>query len=136
MEPTRTEYDDAPINSDAHLLDLIIPYRYIITLPTQASPAYGLILLSNRQVTWTVNIPESFVTCIPNALRETILSHTPTVTRAATILARPARDECFVYCLAFQDLTTSHCYRLFRDAAISTLHHHLSPHTSTATKTL
>ena len=83
IEPPPTEYDDEPITSDTHLMDPTVPYRYIITLPTQSPPAYGLILLSNRQVTWTVNILESFVTCIPNALREAILSHTPTVTRAA-----------------------------------------------------
>jgi len=101
IEPPPTEYDDEPIISDTHTMDPTIPYRYIITLPTQPPPAYGLILLSNRQVTWTASIPESFVTCIPNALREAILSHTPTVTRAATTQIGLARDDCSVYCHAF-----------------------------------
>jgi hypothetical protein len=50
VEPPSTEYDDEPIRSNTHLLDPSIPYRYTITLPTQSSPAYGLILLSSRQV--------------------------------------------------------------------------------------
>ena len=79
-----------------------MPYRYTISLPTQSPPAYGLILLSSRQVIWSVDIPDTFVPAdIPNPLRDAIFSHTLTVTRAATIPAKLARDECSIYCLAF-----------------------------------
>jgi len=129
VEPPLTEYDDEPIRSNIHLLDPSVPYRYTVTLPTQSPPAYGLILLSSRQVPWTVSIPDNFIsTGIPNPLRDSILSHTPTITRATTIQARPARDDCTIYCLAFQNLTATHCYKLFRDATIATLHHHLNTH--------
>jgi hypothetical protein len=139
-EPPPTEYDDEPIRSNTHLLDPSVPYRYTVTLPTQSPAAYGLILLSSRQVTWTVDIPHIYVpTSIPSPLRDAILSHTPTVTRAATISARPARDNRTIYYLAFQDLTASNCYRLYRDAAVATLHHYLTAHehrcqNSTATR--
>jgi len=110
-------------------MDTSVPYRYTVTLPTQSPPAYGLILLSNRQVTWTVDIPDNFVpTGIPNPLRDAILSHISTITRTATIPARPTKGDCTIYCWAFHDLTASHCYKLFRDAAIATLHHDLTAH--------
>ena len=84
VEPPPAEYDDEAINSNIHLLDPKVLYRYIITLPTQSLAAYDLILLSSRQVIWKVDIPDTLVpTGIPNALRDAILSHTPTVTRAA-----------------------------------------------------
>ena len=129
MEPPPTKYDDDTIRSNTHLLDPSVPYRYTVTLPAQSPAAYGLILLSSRQVTWTVDIPDIYVpTGIPNPLRDAILSHTPTVTRAATIPAKPTRDDSTIYCLAFQDLTACNCYRRFRDAVVATLHHHLSAH--------
>jgi hypothetical protein len=109
VEPSPTQYDDEPIRSNTHLLDPSVPYRYTVTLPTQSPPAYGLILLSIRQVIRTEDIPDTFVPkCILNPLRDAILSHTPTVTRAATVPTRPAKDDRSIYCLAFQDLTTSH----------------------------
>ena len=119
VEPPPIEYDDEPIRSNTPLLDPSVPYRYILTLPTQSSAAYGLILLSSRQVTWTVDIQETYVqTDIPNPLCDAILSHTPTVTRAAIRPTILAKDDCTIYSLAFQDLTASQCYGLFRDAAI------------------
>ena len=50
VEPPPTEYDDDLIHSNTHLMDPYVPYRYTVTLPTQSPPAYGLILLSSRQV--------------------------------------------------------------------------------------
>ena len=123
VEPPPTEYDDEPIHSNTHLMDPSVPYRFTITLPSQYPPAYGRIFLSNRQVIWTVDILDTFVpTDIPNPLRDAILSHTP------TIPARLAKDDCSIYCLAIQDLTSSHYCRLFRDATITTLHQYLTAH--------
>jgi len=96
FEPPPTEYDHEPIISNTHILDPAVPYRYIITLTTQSPPVYGLILLSSRQVARTASVSESFVTYIPIALREAILSHTPRFTRTATTPTRLARDDCSV----------------------------------------
>ena len=42
------------------------PHAYIITAPTFHPTKYGLTLLAKRQIRWTYNIPENYIsTCLP-----------------------------------------------------------------------
>ncbi len=100
--PHLIEYDDEHISSNTHLLNNNVPYRHTITLPTTSAHTYNLTLLASRQVPWTIGIPYTFVpTGMNSDLGQTLLKQTPTITIASTTIAKPARDPCNIYCLAF-----------------------------------
>ena len=78
--------------------------------------------MASRQLRWTYNIPENYITTwLPHTLRKALLAQTPTLTRKNVNKLNTAKDTCTIHSHDFQGLTTHSAYNPFRAAAILTL---------------